>query len=581
MKKFRRIMAVMLTVIMALAMSSAVWADVTPPSDQVKGTVQVLNVEKDAEVLYYQIVDGVYNTSGLTGYQVVSGYTIANIEQPTSEEITAAAQIAIHKDATGTMVWDEEKGAFTANVEAGSYLVLVKGTGDTLYNPMIVSVDYTNANDARSIDAGSVDAKTQFAYGNVTYAKSTTPSVDKTIVKEDGSEVEGDTVNAKGGDASANGDTITFKIETTIPSYTTSTTTTTAEEGGQTTTTNTTVYNPCIFKISDTLDDTFNNIENLKIKNGSGTTATELAETDYTISGGNGSKTFTVTLKEDYIKANGNGKIVITYNTTLSNANNAQNYDENKNTAKIEYSNDPTNGAKTRTITDTTYHYTFGIDALANAEESEYGEEHDRTETHELNKVTDEDGNTNYVETNSVTYTDKTTKTQKSEKALAGAEFTLYSDDACATALSTATSDANGHISFTGLDAGTYYMKETAAPAGYTLNDTVYKIVIAATLNDDGILTKYSVTTSKKDGNAWTEVGSATYTCAEPAVNKETGEITYSEISTTITPVSIVDTPNPELPSTGGMGVYLFTIIGVAVMAVMAYLFFKGDKAQA
>ena len=580
MKKFRRIMAVMLTVIMALAMSSAVWADdVTPPSDQVTGTIKVLNVEKDAEVLYYQIVDGVYNTSGLTGYQVVSPYSIANIEQPTSEEITAAAQIAINKDATGTMTWNEAAGAFTKDVEAGSYLVLVKGTGDTLYNPMIVSVDYRNANDAGSIDAGSVDAKTQFAYGNVTYAKSTTPTVEKTIVLEDNTEVKGDTVDAKDGDANAAGDTITFKIETTIPSYTTSTVTETAEEGGQTTTTNTTVYNPCIFKISDTLDDTFNAISDLSIVNGSGQALT--AGTDYTLSGGNGSKTFTVTLKEDYIKANGNGKIVITYNTTLSNANNAQNYDENKNTAKIEYSNDPTDGTQTRTITDTTYHYTFGIDALANAEESEYGEEHERTETHELNKVTDEDGNTTYVKTDSVTYTDKTTKTQKSEKALAGAEFTLYSDDTCTTALSTATSDANGHISFTGLDAGTYYMKETSAPAGYTLNDTVYKIVIAATLDDDGILTEYSVTTSKKDGNEWKGVGSATYTCAEPAVDEETGEITYTEISTSVTPVSIVDTPNPELPSTGGMGVYLFTIIGVAVMAVMAYLFFKGDKAQA
>ena len=577
MKKFKRIMAVMLTVIMALAMSSAVWADV--PSDQVKGTIKVLNVEEDAEVLYYQIVDGVYNTSGLTGYQVVSGYTIENIEQPTSEEITAAAQHAITQAATGTMAWNEAAGAFTKDVEAGSYLVLVKGTGDTLYNPMIVSVDYTNANDASTIDAGSVDAKTQFAYGNVTYAKSTTPTVKKTIVLEDETEVKGDTVDAKDGDANAAGDTITFKIETTIPSYTTSTVTETAEEGGQTTTTNTTVYNPCIFKISDTLDDTFNAISNLSIVNGSGQALT--AGTDYTLSGGNGSKTFTVTLTEDYIKANGNGKIVITYNTTLSNADNAQNYDENKNTAKIEYSNNPTDGTKTRTITDTTYHYTFGIDALANAEESEYGEEHDRTETHELNKVTDEAGNTNYVETDSVTYIDKTTKTQKSEKALAGAEFTLYSDDACTTALSTATSDANGHISFTGLDAGTYYMKETSAPSGYTLNDTVYQIVIAATLNADGILTEYSVTTSKKDGNEWKGVGSATYTCAEPEVDEETGEITYTEISTTVEPVSIVDTPNPALPSTGGMGVYLFTIIGVAVMAVMAYLFFKGDKAQA
>ena len=580
MKTTKRLMAVVLSIMMVLAMSATVYADpVTPPSASVKGTVRVLNVEEDATVIYYQIVDGVYNENGLTGYKVVDDYEIANIEEPTSEEITAAAQTAITKDPSGSMTWNEEKNAFTANVEAGSYLVLVKGTGDTLYNPMVVSVDYTNANDASSIDPGSVDAKTTFAYGNVSYAKSTTPTLEKGILKADGTTVKGDTVNAKGGDSVEAGDEITFQVKTKVPSYTTSTTTSTAQEGGAATTTNTTVYNPCIFKISDTLDDTFNTITDLAVKDGTDTALT--VGTDYTISGGNGQKTFTVTLTEDYIKAHGNGDVVITYKTTLNDEKAAWNYDENKNTATIEYSNDPTDGSKTRTITDTTYHYTFGIDALVNAEESEYGEEHDRTETHELNKVTDEEGNTVYEETNSVTYTDKTTTTQKSQKALGGATFTLYSDPACTQELSTAQSDSNGHISFTGLDEGTYYMKETAAPSGYTINDTIYKIVIEATLNSEGIMTSYTVTTTKKVGENWEAAGSAEYSCAAPEVNQTTGEVTYTEISKTITPVSIVDTPNPALPSTGGMGVYLFTIIGVAVMAVMAYLFFRGDKAEA
>ena len=111
-------------------------------------------------------------------------------------------------------------------------------------------------------------------------------------------------------------------------------------------------------------------------------------------------------------------------------------------------------------------------------------------------------------------------------------------------------------------------MKETSAPSGYTLNDTVYQIVIAATLNGDGILTEYSVTTSKKDGNEWKGVGSATYTCAEPEVDEETGEITYTDISTTVDPVSIVDTPNPALPSTGGSGTVAYTLTGIALMAL-------------
>ena len=40
------------------------------------------------------------------------------------------------------------------------------------------------------------------------------------------------------------------------------------------------------------------------------------------------------------------------------------------------------------------------------------------------------------------------------------------------------TTDATGKFKIEGLDAGTYYLKETEAPAGYNKLDTVVKVVI-------------------------------------------------------------------------------------------------------
>ncbi len=72
----------------------------------------------------------------------------------------------------------------------------------------------------------------------------------------------------------------------------------------------------------------------------------------------------------------------------------------------------------------------------------------------------------------------------------------------------TATSGSDGYFEFTGLEEGTYYMKETTAPAGYVLNTTVYTIVISATYDEDGTLTNYTITVSDtKEAMGWVIVG--------------------------------------------------------------------------
>ena len=97
--------------------------------------------------------------------------------------------------------------------------------------------------------------------------------------------------------------------------------------------------------------------------------------------------------------------------------------------------------------------------------------------------------------------------------------------------------DANGKVKVQGLDIGTYKFKEVTAPQGYSVNTTD----VSATLE-----------VAKKDN------GTAS------------GVLTQN--------TSMKDTKLGALPSTGGMGTYLFTIIGVVVMAGAAGAFFMSRR---
>lgn len=103
---------------------------------------------------------------------------------------------------------------------------------------------------------------------------------------------------------------------------------------------------------------------------------------------------------------------------------------------------------------------------------------------------------------------------------LSGAQFGLYSDLACTEAnrLYTRTT-MDGYASFSGLSAGTYYLKEISSPAGYTVSDQVITVVLAevngameVTYNgakediheivDDRAVGRLTITKKEKDGTA-------------------------------------------------------------------------------
>ena len=166
-------------------------------------------------------------------------------------------------------------------------------------------------------------------------------------------------------------------------------------------------------------------------------------------------------------------------------------------------------------------------------------------------------------------------------KALKGAKFAIYSDEACATEVSgkgnfeTETSE-NGYQKFAGLDAGTYYIKETSAPSGYVKSDKVLKVVIKGldaageeTIENDKLTgkAKYTISVVGETGSEISFVvqndadGNATVT----AVNGTslTGEYNLDKLGLAV----VGNVEGVELPKTGGAGTWMFTIGGLVLMA--------------
>ena len=105
----------------------------------------------------------------------------------------------------------------------------------------------------------------------------------------------------------------------------------------------------------------------------------------------------------------------------------------------------------------------------------------------------------------------------------------------------TVTSDADGKIYVDGIAAGDYTLTETVAPEGYNKLKKDVEINVTATYKDDG-------TVDEVDGNV----------------------------------ISVVNRSGSLLPTTGGIGTYLFTFGGAALMiAAIAFLVIRKKKETA
>lgn len=387
--------------------------------------------------------------------------------------------------ATTTVSNNLTDGKYTATftgLDYGYYVVAVQGA--TLANTSneyatLVSVDSTNVN------------------ANI---KGDLPTVVKKV------QVDGtgkDATDAKIGDS------LTFTLTSTIPDMS--------------------AYNTYTFNFKDTLSKglTFGQVNSVKVGD---TTLTK--DTDYTVSTSEGSDKntlLTVTMNDfkNRQQANAGKKITVTYTATL-NENAVVGGAGNTNSAKIQYSNDPsTNGtgesepSKVRVFT-----YGFTVDKYT-------GDKYDNAATRLAGA--------------------EFTLAPKSGTAISFVQVTAGSATANAvyrvakageTGTTTITTPANGKVVFQGLENGEYTLTETKAPAGYN------KLASAIGVKVEG----------QNDG---TDTTNAT---VHITYNDDNGSNYDKTASKGVIPVR--NKSGVVLPGTGGMGTIAFTVIGVLVIAL-------------
>lgn len=210
-------------------------------------------------------------------------------------------------------------------------------------------------------------------------------------------------------------------------------------------------------------------------------------------------------------EGNAGQTITVTYTATLNE--NAQIEDDQTNTVKVVYSNDPTTDGTGESGESKTHQYTFGFDlkktdgtnVLAGA-------------VFQLKKQ-GKDEPIQLIETSKGSNTYRPAKVTSTEGP-------TYEPGA----VSQVTTPENGVIHFTGLAEGIYQLVETEAPKGYNKVSGPIEVKIEASYNEDGILESWTV--NKNGQNA----------------------------------VEVVNHAGTLLPGTGGIGTVIFTVAGIVLI---------------
>ena len=391
---------------------------------------------------------------------------------------------------------------------------LVSVTGDTLIN---MKSNYPTV-DKKIIPAQSGSGITVGAIVDASWDGIHQMELDDENDPEDTIAPHSESDEKKAGDFGI-GDTVTYQLTSKVPDMT--------------------GYDSYTFKFSDTLSKGLDLKEVLSVKVGNTTlTAKKSGTNTYALAYDQAKRTLTVTLNDFYnsYKKRTGETITVVYTATL-NKDAVIGMNPNTNKAVVEYSNDPTaggTGTSEPSIVDVhTFNFTIfkyylkgeTQTGLANAEFELY-------KANEAGDAADTNAKINIVKVKDGEYRQATP-----EEAAAGG----FKSDVIV-------SGTNGKVLVKGLDAGTYYLRETKAPEGYNKLLSDIKVEITATYGTDGKLASYKVDYTyngvKKDGDAITSKDNS----PEVAVENKTGA---------------------QLPSTGSKGALMVTLAGIVLFGAL------------
>ena len=571
----------LISLVLALAMImmiGAVYAEGPVNNLTADTTISVTNLDEGDIVALYQIIerdatDGYWKPA--TGYSELTQADVDKIVGQNHETGAAITEDAgwndtyINKVITGTLPApvdlapaDENvttatvgsSGTFTFNVEPGMYYVLVTPKdGTKIYKPMFVSADYSQSETSQTTTVA---------------AKYETITIDKHATAQENDHDEGTNYGTNTDANSYNtvniGDIVDFEIKTTIPKFPAS-------------------FTEPIFNVADTLTGMELVEGSIQVYAGD----SKLINNEYTLASDPAPADFVVEFDSEYIKDLSNSQaITVKYKAKVDNSA-ALDINMKENTAEVRFSNNPGDKLGANKLVDETRHYTFSINGLVTASGNDR-----RTD---LIKVgVDADGNEimQLVELYNEHWAG----------VLQGAEFTLWGDEKKTNAVRTGlTSDEKGQIVINGLDAGTYWIEETKAPAGYIRNTSLTEVniipvfekqTVAAhpeTINGITVtVPAYSYAVLKSYEIKIGEATTSTYTIdnekAEGVIDAaDDDQIGAGSSSTTPGTDFVGKIKNPkgtELPSTGGIGTTIFYILGGLLVIGAAVILIARRKAQ-
>ena len=565
-KLVSRFMAVLMAMTMILSMSMTAFAAEAP-----KGTLTVNNTVAGKTLDLYQIFTATKNEAGNVAYTLNSAYEgffqskISGASTLTGEALSEKAYNYV-KDQVGT---DGSNGAAFAkdildwilknattvatthttanttadttvinNLDYGYYVVYPLGATDTSTAPgnekvksvaSLVSVTGIDATvnmksnyptvDKKIIPAQSGSGITIGAIVNGNWEGNHQMELDDENESEDTIAPHGATDEKKVGDFGI-GDTVTYQLTSKVPDMT--------------------GYNSYTFKFSDTLSKGLDLKEVLSVKVGNTTlTAKSTGANTYALAYDKSNRTLTVTLNDFYnsYKNHTGETITVVYTATL-NKDAVIGMNPNTNKAVVEYSNDPKSdgtGKSEPSIVDV-HTFDFTIFKYYLKDETQTGLANAEFELYKANEAgdaADTNAKINIVDEGNGVYRQAT------------------ADEAKATGFTSAkiVSDADGKVLVKGLDAGTYYLRETKAPEGYNKLLSDIKVEIKPVYDETtGKLTSYSVD--------YTYNGKTTNGAA--ITNK-----------TDSPEVAVENKTGAQLPSTGSKGALMVTLAGIVLFGAL------------